>query len=445
MDRFIENEIKLWLKESNKALLVSGARQVGKTYTIRKVLNELQLSYFEINFIENPDILKVFKETSDTKALITRLRLYSPLPLKEKESIIFLDEIQEYPDIITKIKFLVDDGSFKYILSGSLLGVEIKNIRSIPVGYYTELRMYPMSFLEFLKAYGITNDVIENINTCYLNEDTIDPIIHQKMLELFYYYLIVGGMPDVVKTFLETKNLVSIDNKAKDIINQYKADFSKYEHNDKKLRIISIYDNITSQLNKQNQRFVFSYLNKELKFERYENSFLWLKDAGVAYPCYIANEIKMPLAISKEKNMFKLFMNDVGLLVSTLPFSFRTNILSNNTTNNGGLFENFVMQELVFNGFIPYYYKSKKIGEIDFLIEKDDGIYALEVKSGKDFKSHKALDSLIKEKEYQVSKYIVLSKSNLFKEGSITYLPIYMCEFIKDLIPSKFILPDIKF
>ena len=448
MYRFCESKINAWLDRGHGALLVSGARQVGKTYIIRKVLEERKIPYFEINFIDRPDIAKALKETNDLNDFIKRLRLYSPVELPAKEGIIFFDEIQEFPEIVTKIKFLVDEGLFRYILSGSLLGVELKNIRSIPVGYYEELRMFPMNFLEFAKAYGISDAIIESLHQAYEKKEKVDSVIHEKMIELFTYYLLVGGMPRVVSTFLETSNLGKVDEEEKNIMNQYKADFSKYEADDKKLRLIAIYDNIPSQLNKQNLRFIFNYLNKELKFNRYENSFLWLKDAGVACPCYIANEIKTPLITSKEKNTFKLFLNDVGLLVSAFPFSFRREVLSSvkeEKLNNGSLFENFVMQELISNGLSPYYYKSQKIGEIDFLVEMDDGIYALEVKSGKEFKKHKSLDNLMEQEEYKIGRNIVLSPNNLFVEDSITYLPIYMTGFIKNQHDNELVVPPIVF
>lgn len=448
MYRFCESKINAWLDSGHGALLVSGARQVGKTYIIRKVLEDRKIPYFEINFIDRPDIAKALKETNDLNDFIKRLRLYSPVELPAKEGIIFFDEIQEFPEIVTKIKFLVDEGLFRYILSGSLLGVELKNIRSIPVGYYEELRMFPMNFLEFAKAYGISDAIIESLHQAYEKKEKVDSVIHEKMIELFTYYLLVGGMPRVVSTFLETSNLGKVDEEEKNIVNQYKADFSKYEADDKKLRLIAIYDNIPSQLNKQNLRFIFNYLNKELKFNRYENSFLWLKDAGVACPCYIANEIKTPLITSKEKNTFKLFMNDVGLLVSAFPFSFRREVLSSvkeEKLNNGSLFENFVMQELTSNGLSPYYYKSQKIGEIDFLVEMDDGIYALEVKSGKEFRKHKSLDNLMEQREYKIQKHIVLSPHNLFTEGGVDYIPIYMAGFINFGEGNELVVPPIIF
>lgn len=435
MKREIEAKIIKWLKESNQALLISGARQVGKTYTIRKVLNEQKINFCEINFILNPTLKEIISKTNDVKEIISIFRRNSAKPLKEKESVIFLDEIQAYPDMITKIKFLVDEGSFKYILSGSLLGVELNNIRSFPVGYLKELKMYPMKLFEFAKANNINDETLVYLNECFDSKKPVDTLTHDKMVNVFYAYLATGGLPDVVNTFIKSGNLLDVHEIQRNIVNLYKGDFSQYEHNNRKLKIIEIYDSIPSQLNKQNLKFVFTYLNKELKFDRYENSFLWLKDAGVAYPIFNVSEIRPPLLISKEKNSFKLFSNDVGLLNSYYSLTIKQAIFEKNTANLmnlGGLFESFVASELKANGFEPFYYRSKNIGEIDFLIEKNNKIIPLEVKSGGDYKKHTSLNKLL------VSTYAnnlttpyVLSTNNLEVKNEITYLPIYMLGFLK--------------
>ncbi len=446
MKRIIEKELNDWLKYDKKALLVEGARQVGKTYSIRQILNDNSINYFEINFIDRPDILKVIKNIDNIDELIEKIELYSTTPLIKGESIIFLDEIQLFPDIITKIKFLVDDARYRYILSGSLLGVEISGIKSIPVGYMRMIRMYPMNYFEFLTALGVKDETITYLENCFNSRTKIDELIHNKMLRLFNTYLIVGGMPQVVQRFIDTKNLYEIDMEQKNIVNNYKADFSRYESNDRKLRIISIYENIPSQLNKQNLRFIFTYLNKELKFDRYENSFLWLKDAGVAYPVYIAKEVKSPLVISKDKNTFKLFLSDVGLLTSCYPFVVREDIMNDtNNFNNGALFENFVAQELYANNITPYYYKSTKIGEIDFMVEYGNKIIPIEIKSGSDYKTHKSISNLINNYKDNIINPIVFSKSNLFVEDGIIYAPIYLVGFLKEKInKDKKILVDIE-
>lgn len=443
MKRQYENKIQNWINNSKKALLIYGARQVGKTYLIREMLKRNSISYFEINFQEREDILKAIKDLNNAEDISMRLALYSDEPLIEKESVIFLDEVQLYPEIITKIKFLVDEGKYRYILSGSNLGVELKGIKSIPIGYIDMFKMYPMNYLEFVEAIGINQNTIDYLKECFDKLEPVDEIIHKRMLNAFYYYLICGGMPSVVDTFVKTRNLREVRDEQQNIIRQYKADFIKYENVDKKLKIISIYDSIPAQLNQQNRRFIFTQLDKELKFDRYENSFLWLKDAAVAIPIYIAKKPKAPLILSKSKNQFKLFMSDVGLLTSSYPDYISKELLNMNPEyeiNNGALFENFIAQELVSMNIQPYYFKSKNIGEIDFLIEYDNQVIPLEIKSGKDYKIHKALDNLLNTREYSIKKTYILSPSNIEIDDKNIYLPIYMTGLFNNRIDEDIII-----
>lgn len=443
MKRQYENKIQNWINNSKKALLIYGARQVGKTYLIREMLKRNSISYFEINFQEREDILKAIKDLNNAEDISMRLALYSDEPLIEKESVIFLDEVQLYPEIITKIKFLVDEGKYRYILSGSNLGVELKGIKSIPIGYIDMFKMYPMNYLEFVEAIGINQNTIDYLKECFDKLEPVDEIIHKRMLNASYYYLICGGMPSVVDTFVKTRNLREVRDEQQNIIRQYKADFIKYENVDKKLKIISIYDSIPAQLNQQNRRFIFTQLDKELKFDRYENSFLWLKDAAVAIPIYIAKKPKAPLILSKSKNQFKLFMSDVGLLTSSYPDYISKELLNMNPEyeiNNGALFENFIAQELVSMNIQPYYFKSKNIGEIDFLIEYDNQVIPLEIKSGKDYKIHKALDNLLNTREYSIKKAYILSPSNIEIDDKNIYLPIYMTGLFNNRIDEDIII-----
>ena len=443
MKRQYENKIQNWINNSKKALLIYGTRQVGKTYLIREMLKRNSISYFEINFQEREDILKAIKDLNNAEDISMRLALYSDEPLIEKESVIFLDEVQLYPEIITKIKFLVDEGKYRYILSGSNLGVELKGIKSIPIGYIDMFKMYPMNYLEFVEAIGINQNTIDYLKECFDKLEPVDEIIHKRMLNASYYYLICGGMPSVVDTFVKTRNLREVRDEQQNIIRQYKADFIKYENVDKKLKIISIYDSIPAQLNQQNRKFIFTQLDKELKFDRYENSFLWLKDAAVAIPIYIAKKPKAPLILSKSKNQFKLFMSDVGLLTSSYPDYISKELLNMNPEyeiNNGALFENFIAQELVSMNIQPYYFKSKNIGEIDFLIEYDNQVIPLEIKSGKDYKIHKALDNLLNTREYSIKKAYILSPSNIEIDDKNIYLPIYMTGLFNNRIDEDIII-----
>ena len=372
---------------------------------------------------------------------LVKLKMIMPEDCKPQETVVFFDEIQKCPEIVTKIKFLVEEGSFKYVMSGSLLGVELKGITSVPVGYLTVLRMYPMDFEEFMIANNVSKTTLEMLKAKFETCQPVDEFIHQKLLSLFFIYLIVGGMPDAVKIYIATKDIREVDKVQRDIVALYKEDFSQYESEDKKLKLISIYDIIPAELNKQNKKFVFTMLNKELKFDRYENSFLWLKDAGVALPVYNVEAPVIPLKASKSSNVFRLFSNDTGLLTSAYPAETKLELINKNSeVNNGAHFENAVAQQLTANGLEPYFCKKKNIGELDVLVEMDGKVVPIEVKSGKAYKAHKSLDNFMKISDYHIEKAYVLSVANMEQEGSVVYLPIYMCYLLKERKIGKLIV-----
>lgn len=433
--------VREWIENSNKALLVTGARQTGKTWLVRDEIERSGYTKFEVNFIDQPDMVSYLNAKISAEEFLVRLKMIMPEDCKIHETVVFFDEIQKCPEIVTKIKFLVDDGSFKYVMSGSLLGVELKGIASAPVGYLTVLKMYPMDFEEFMIANSVSNTTLDMLKDRFDTVTPIDDFIHQRLLTMFFIYLIVGGMPDAVKTYIDTKDIREVDKIQRDIVTLYKEDFSQYELEDKKLKLKSIYDIIPAELNKQNKKFVFTMLNKELKFDRYENSFLWLKDAGVALPVYNVEAPIIPLLASKSSNTFRLFSSDIGLLTSAYPAKTKFELINKNgEVNNGAHFENVVAQQLLSNGFEPYYFKKKNIGEIDFLIEMSGKVVPVEVKSGKTYKSHKALDNLINMTDYHIEKAYVLSIENIETKDKITYLPIYLCYLLKEKNLGKMII-----
>lgn len=352
MKRKIKDKISRFLREeSKKALLVTGARQIGKTYIIRECLKEQFSSIVEINFVENEAAKRIFAEFKDTRDILLRLSAVADQPLVKGETVIFLDEVQECKEIVTAIKFLVEEGSYRYVMSGSLLGVELKDIRSVPVGYMNVMEMYPMDFEEFCMA----NQV-----------EPVDDLIHDKMMELFRLYLIVGGMPAVVQKYIDTNNLKHVIELQKEILAQYKKDIAKYDP-DNKLYLEDIFNLIPSELNNKNKRFIMKKLNENFKFSRYENSFIWLKDAGVALPTYCASEPTVPLLLSKATNLFKLFASDVGLLAAMYADGIQMKILMNEMNMNyGAIYENVVAQELKCHGFDLYYNNNNRLGELDF-------------------------------------------------------------------------------
>ncbi len=435
--RTADEQIRDFLLHDKRSLLVTGARQVGKTFSIRKVGKECFENFVEINFLEQPDAVALFAEQKGAKDLLLRLSAFTKKTLVPGRTLIFFDEVQECKDIVTAIKFLVDEGSYKYVMSGSLLGVELDDLRSVPVGYMDELEMHPLDLKEFFTAIGIGNDTMEHLHSCFEQRQPVDNFIHERMIEAVRLYLIVGGMPSVVQKYLDTNNLKSVYEEQRGIIRTYKRDITKYDANHK-LQIEEIYDLIPSELNAKNKRFILKELNDKARFSRYEDSFLWLKDAGVAIPTYNVEEPRIPLLLSKQRNLFKLFLNDVGLLAAMYGGNIQVSLLSKESNiNYGSIFENLVAQELYAHGFAQeqqhslYYFNSKKQGELDFIVEYANAVLPIEVKSGKDYQRHNALSNIMMNAEYGVPQAFVFCQDNVHIEGSITYYPIYMITFFK--------------
>lgn len=430
--RNAEKQINNWIDNGKDALLITGARQIGKTYLIRNCLKEKNIPYIELNFIENSEYIELFSKSFSSKDIIMRLSLIGGEKLIPGKTVIFLDEVQECKELITAIKFLVEDGSFKYILSGSLLGIELSDLKSAPVGYMSIFDMYPLSFKEFIKALGVSNEIIDILKQSYKNRTEVDDFIHNKLIDLFNLYLIVGGMPEAVSTYIETNNLEKVSKVHEKIIRLYKQDFSKYEVNNK-LKLKEIYDAMPSQLNQKNKRFRLNVLGDKMNYDRAENSFLWLKDAGVAIPVYNLNEPKLPFILNENRSLFKLFFSDVGLLTSQYSLQTKMAILNKEQSiNNGSLFENAVAQELLSKGFKLYYFNSKKQGELDFLIELNGKVLPIEVKSGKDYKKHSALNNVMDDLNYDIHEAYILNQNNIEIKDKLIYLPIYMLMFIEN-------------
>ncbi len=285
-------------------------------------------------------------ENTNAKDILLRISAITNKELIPGKTLIFLDEVQEYPEIVTAIKFLVEEGSYRYVLSGSLLGVELKEIASVPVGYVNVEKMYPMDFKEFCIANGVSEAVLGHLKECFQQVKEVDEVIHEAILKLYYLYLIVGGMPAVVKKYLETNNLQDVVEEQEYISKQYKEDVAKYDPQEK-IYLRDIYDLIPSELNDQNKKFKLNSLKNGMRFERAENAFLWLADAGVAHPIYCANQPKAPLILSKARNQMKLFLCDVGLLASMYSKNIQIKLLNRELDiNYGGIFENAVAQEL---------------------------------------------------------------------------------------------------
>ncbi|WP_456087290.1 ATP-binding protein [Parabacteroides sp.] len=430
LKRKIDNYIKHYYETTRNALLITGARQIGKTYSIREFGKTFK-SFVEINFIESLEAVELFKGAKSSNDILLRLSTITSVPLIKGETLIFFDEVQQCPDIVTAIKFLVDDGSYRYILSGSLLGVELKDLRSEPVGYMGVKDMYPLDFEEFISGVGINDTVIGSLREAWRNRIVVDTFIHDKIMELFRLYLIVGGMPAAVSKYLESNNLQEVMAVQQDIIRLYKRDIAQYDPNNK-LYIEEIFNLIPPELNAKNKRFILKRLNEHAKFDRVENSFLWLTNAGVALPVYNVEEPKMPLLLARSRNLFKLFQNDIGLLASQYAEGIQMRIIKGDKDINfGSIYENAVAQELVAHGIAPYYYNNKKRGELDFVIELEGKVLPIEVKSGKDYETHRALSNIMDCNEYDLSEAVVFNNDNLRVAGKIIYAPVYMAMFLE--------------
>lgn len=431
LKRKIDSYLEQFYKRTNKALLVTGARQTGKSFSIRQYGKTRFENFVEINFIEQPDAAEAMRGAKNSQDIIVRLSLLTNIPLVAGKTLVFFDEVQECPEIVTAIKFLVDEGSYRYILSGSLLGVELKDLRSEPVGYMDVMDMYPLDMEEFFMAMGISDQVTDSLQQAFEQRQPVDEYVHKKMMELFRLYLIVGGMPAAVQKYIDTRNLQDVMAEQQAIIRLYKRDITKYDK-DHKLYIDDIFDMIPSELNAKNKRFILKNLNENMKFSRYENSFLWLKDAGVALPTYNVEEPVVPLKLSRSRNLFKLFQSDIGLLACQYAEGIQLRIINDEKSIYfGSVFENAVAQELQAHGFELYYFNSKKQGELDFIVEKGGHTLPIEVKSGKDYQRHNALTGVMSNADYAIPQAIVFCNDNVSVSGNIVYLPIYMSTYLR--------------
>ena len=435
LERLVWKDFIQWKQQSHSCgLLVTGARQVGKTFLVREFAKKYYKNFAEINLIENKKAAKILDAAEDAEDYFSRLSLLSNVSFIPGETLIFIDEVQECEEIITAIKFLVEKYDFDFILSGSLLGVELRDIRSVPVGYLDVIEMKPLSFLEYAMARLVNHNFIEIIKSSLANRKPLPDYLHDNLLKLFHEYLIIGGMPAAVDEFIKTTDLQAVRNIQKNISRLYKWDISKYQK-DSSLLLKNMYDIIPSELNQQNKRFILKNMDEKARFSRYLDSLIWLFDAGVALPVFCVDDPIHPLKLSSSTNLFKLFLSDVGLLTGSFTKSVSLEMLAKNPyINYGAIYENAVAQELNTAGFDLFYYRNKKFGEVDFIIEGINGnIIPIEVKSGKNYKRHNAISNLLKIPNYKIEEGLVLCDDNIRSVDKITYVPIYIAGFLSDL------------
>lgn len=433
LKRKIEKDIMHWIDSSDKALLIYGVRQAGKTFIVRECLKAAGCDYIEFNLIRQPEIVGILDGATSVDDLILKLSLYSDKRIVPGKTFFFFDEIQKYKEIVTRIKFLVDDKRFRYILSGSLLGVEIVNLKSAPVGYLQTINMYPLDFEEFLQIFNVGQPVLDMLRKAFTSKTPVDEVIHGKIMEMFNLYLIIGGMPAAVEKYRTTGNIDDVMDEHRAIIEQYKLDFTQYEEENRKLIITHIYELIPAELNEKNKRFMIADIRKGLRYGRVEDSFTWLWKAGVALGVFNTTEPTVPLMLNEKSSLFKMFLSDVGLLTTIYGKACKLKIVSKEKdVNKGAVYENVVAQELHAHGYSLYYYNSKKKGELDFVVEHAGQVLPIEVKSGKDYEKHSALDNVMAAREYRIEEAYVFTNDNVKVDGKLTYFPIYMAMFLQD-------------
>lgn len=422
--------------DSNKVLLIEGARQIGKTYIIRHVGKKMFENFIEINMVQDFDGEKLFANAKTVDDFYLQVSMLEGNKMKEKENtLIFIDEIQVYPHLITMLKFLKDDDRFNYIASGSLLGVTLNETTSIPIGSIERKQMYPLDFEEFLISQGFNSFAIGALKNKFERQESLDEATHEKVMDLFKKYLLIGGLPDAVNSYIKDKNIVNVRTIQNEIHGYYGADASKYD-NERKLKIRRIYDQIPSNLENKKKRVIIQNIEgiKGKRFSDYEDEFDYLVSAGIALEVKAISNPVFPLIESSGKNLLKLYLNDVGILTNILyKHNIRAVLDTEKSINLGTVYESVVASELKAHGHKLYYYDNRNKGEVDYLVDDYDSlsVVPIEVKSGKDYTVHSALNSFITNDSYNIEHAVVLSNEReVTHKGKITYLPIYYVMFM---------------
>ena len=421
-----------------RILLVDGARQVGKTYIIRYVGKELFENFIEVNMVEDSLGERLFAQTRAVEDFYLQLSMLHGDKMKEKQNtLVFLDEIQEYPQLLTLLKFLAQDGRFTYIASGSLLGVTLAQTTSIPMGSIRKVRMYPLDLEEFLLANGLNEAAIAALRTKFQARQALDEAMHNKMMDLFRKYLLVGGLPDAVNAFLQSRNIQRVREVQREIHDYYAADASKYDAG-RKLKIRRIYDLIPSNMENKKKRVVAQQIEDKRgkTFGDYQDEFEYLISAGIALNVQAVSNPHFPLAETEGKNLLKLYLNDVGILSALLYGNNIRAILEDvRSINLGSVYETVVASELAAHGHKLFYYDNRNRGEVDYLIDDYNSlsVVPIEVKSGKDYTVHSALNHFVNNAEYHIQTVFVLSNAReITAKGKIIYLPIYDIMFFEN-------------
>ena len=432
IEKLIDEHLR---SNSKKILLIDGARQIGKSYIIRHVGKKLFENYIELNMVEDSLGDRLFENVKTVEDFYLQVSMTHGEKMKKKENtLIFIDEIQAYPHLLTLLKFLSQDDKFTYIASGSLLGVTLSQTTSIPMGSIRKVRMFPLDFEEFLYANGMNELVISSMRKKFERLEALEEPMHNKMMDMFRKYLLVGGLPDAVNAFIETNNIQVVREVQREIHDYYAADASKYDEGNK-LMIRRVFDLIPSNMENKKKRVVVQRIeNKRGKtFDNYAEEFEYLISAGIALNVQAISNPTFPLIESSGKNLLKLYLNDVGILTGILyGNNVRAVLDDEKSINLGSVYETVVATELAAHGHKLFYYDNRNRGEVDYLIDDYDSLSAvpLEVKSGKDYTVHSALNTLVQNDDYHVKKaFVVSNERTVTQKGKITYIPIYYIMF----------------
>lgn len=421
-----------------KVLLIDGARQIGKTCLIEEFARNEYQSFIKIDFLNDSRAVELMGSARDARQVVEMVSLISGKTLGRKKTLLFFDEVQKAQNIVTISKYLLEDGRFDIVMSGSMLGVELTEVESFPVGYLSVLHMYPLTFEEFCWAQNVPQSVLDEAGVSTAFSHGVSDEVHGKLIELFRLYLVIGGMPEAVQTYLDANHdLSAVRAVQNDLVRLYREDISKYA-NGRSLQVKAIYDEIPRQLAKENKRFQLNSLRKQARFERFANDFAWLVAAKSALKVVNVTEPKFMLARTEEPARFKLYAHDCGMLLSCYPVDVAASVLVGaKDVNYGAIYENFVAQELAAAGVALRYYHNNRRGEVDFLVETNDAkVVPIEVKSGKDYRVHSALSNLLSSEEFGISEAVVLSEGNADEKTkggkTVSYMPLYaLCGLAK--------------
>ena len=422
--------------KSAKIIIINGARQIGKSFIIRETASKFFKNYVEINLMSDYNGDQVFSNIKKTRDFYLQLSaLYGDKLNDNNDTIIFLDEIHVYPHLLTMLKDLKLENKYRYIASGSLLGITLQHT-FIPMGSINEIKMYPMDFEEFLYANSVGKDIIEYLKQCFINNTTVNESIHKVVLEKFKEYLISGGLPDSIKEMIVNQNILRTRENQILTYNYYKDDASKYDYLHS-LKIRRIYDIMPSYMENKVKRIKFKQIDniEDSNFLKYKDEFDYLINSGCALGVKAVSDPRFPLIESSSKNLIKLYFNDVGILTNIL-YKNNINAILNcdKGVNLGSVYETVVAMELIAHGHELFYFDSKKVGEVDFLINDYDNlsILPIEIKSGKDTYEFRAIPKLVnKDGNYKLKKgYIFTNKNICINENDLYTYPIYMIMFV---------------